>query len=458
MVSSLLLFPNPIECKYTLRGVTFEHQDCVDDLYESDRNNDLKVDEEEYVEFISTRSRGAIDVGEYSNLPFPLISNFVYGSCFCFFVLKIQNCCVGLEAGININPDTSPFIEDNLVTVCRTVDSAIGNQIGTFSPTMAQTEITPSPTSGGSSEGYPTMWPTNITSEQPSGSPTVEPTIQLSGAPSGFPTYRDSETPSSEPTNQPTPTPTTTPTVTPTSTETTNIPTNTPTLPPSITTTNPAGLVPEILICLSFQYGIENDEGLTADDIENGFNNTFKSDLLIATRDITIKVVNEAFPQDQEKRTLRRDDAIRWSKIFEDNPLLGVATISRFHIDDRSSSENTQGRRREVFLPSNPEEQTGTVKINGDNNNSLVNNRRLAFYSDSHQPSILSITDNNFCFTSSDEEEEELNCSIVETEVCVVLEEGDDEEEVKDQLLDGFRSSFQDGSFEDALPSKEELF
>ena len=216
--------------------------------------------------------------------------------------------------------------------------------------------------------------------------------------------------------------------------------------------------MPESLLCIKFQYGIENDVGLTADEIENGFNNTFKSDLIIATRDITIKVLNETLPQDQERRALRRDDAIHWSKIFEDNPLVGVVTISRFHLDDSSSSENTQGRRREVFLPSNTEEQTETVKINGDNNNSLVNNRRLAFYSDSRQPSILSITDNEFCFASSDEEEEELNCSIVETKVCVVLEEGDNEDEVKDQLLDGFRSSFQDGSFEDALPSEDELF
>jgi hypothetical protein len=44
----------------------------------------------------------------------------------------------------------------------------------------------------------------------------------------------------------------------------------------------------------------------------------------------------------------------------------------------------------------------------------------------------------------------------VDTRVCVILEEGEDGDEVKEQLLDGIKISFQDGSFESALPSVDE--
>jgi hypothetical protein len=205
------------------------------------------------------------------------------------------------------------------------------------------------------------------------------------------------------------------------------------------------------LLCLDFQYGIENNQDLTSDDIENGFNNTYKSDLIIATREIIIQVLNEAFPRDQEERALHRDadDRPRF-KTFEDIPLLGVVNLGRFQLDV-GEDESMQGQRRAVILPSNSEEQTGADKMNSDINDSMDNNRRLAFYKDSYPPDILSVIDNSFC-----PESEEIVCSIVDTRVCVILEEGEDGDEVKEQLLDGIKISFQDGSFESALPSVDE--
>lgn len=424
MAASFVLFLNPIECidgslrernmivneeqtqlsGYKLRSAT-KYQACVDDLYASDQDGDLKVVEEEYLTFVSTRSRGAIDLVEYSRLPFSLISNFVYGSCFCSFVLKIPNCCVGDNAGININPKLSTFIEDNLITVCRTADLAIRNEIGTFSPTAS-----------------------------PSETPSLSPTKSISD----FPTYKDSESPTLMPSNQPTSKPT-------------NIEDPTTSAPTSAIDPLPA----DDLLCLNFQYGIENDQGLTADDIKNGFNNTFKDDLIITTRDITIRILNETLPRDEERRALRRDTGGRpRSKTLGDNPFLGDVTVGWFDSEDEFPSENwqdyraisssiaeesTQGQRRAAFLTRNSDEQIG-----------MDNSRRLAFYTDSHPPVVLNIIDNLFC----PERDEGIACAVVETRLCVVLEEGDDEEEVKDLLLDGIKTAFKDGSFESALPSE----
>ena len=101
-----------------------------------------------------------------------------------------------------------------------------------------------------------------------------------------------------------------------------------------------------------------------------------------------------------------------------------------------------QGRRRAVYLPNNREEQIGSNE----------NNRRLAFYSDSYPPVISSVFENPFC----QDVDEDTICAIVETRVCVILEEGDDEDEVKGQLLDGIEKSFIEGRFEDSITSKDE--
>ena len=192
---------------------------------------------------------------------------------------------------------------------------------------------------------------------------------------------------------------------------------------------------PEGLVCLTFQYGIENDLGLTADDIESGIDNTYKSDLIIATRAVVIEVLNETFP---EGRALQGNAADRpqW-KALKDNQLLGVIDLGVAENPRDGQTRNMQGRRRAVFLPSSREEQI----------DSMDKNRRLAIYTDSYPPDILNVFDNPFCSDA----DEDTACAIVETRVCVILEEGDDEDEVKDQLLDGIGKAFQDGRFESSI-------
>jgi len=447
IVAFVAQFPSPIECVngsflrfeprqqsgYQLRNTT-QYQGCVEDLFASDINGDLKVNEEEYVMFISSRSRGEIDVDTYMSLPFPLISNYVYGSCFCSYVTKIPNCCVGPEAGITLDIDSYPSIEDNLITICRTADQVIGNEIDSAPPTKSPT-VSPTNTITEQPSGNPTAAPTKTITGQPSENPTAAPTKTITGQPSENPTVAPTKTITEQPSENPTVAPTLAPTVTPT---------NKPTIrTTTATSTGPTDPPSDDLLCVNFQYGIQNDQKLSTDDIENGVDNTYRSDLIFATRETIIQVLNEAFPRDQEGRFLRRDnfDGRPRFETFEDNSLLGVVNLSRFELTV-GEDESMQGQRRAVILPSNPEDQTGTAN----------NYRRLALYKDSYPPDILSIFDNTYC----PESDEGFICSIVETRVCVVLEEGEDGDEVKKQLLGGIKKSFQDGSFENNLPSTGE--
>lgn len=171
------------------------------------------------------------------------------------------------------------------------------------------------------------------------------------------------------------------------------------------------------LVCVSFQYGIENEDGLDAADIESGFNNTFKLDLINATEEIVIDILNEGL----SGRKLETD--FDW-KTAGGHRLLGVINLSDYGLEER----NDNLRKREP-----PIERTYR--------------RHLAYYSDAVSPTITSVTDNEFC----EVDDESILCSIVDSTVCVYLEEGDSASEVKEQLLDGIKEAFQDGSFEEAL-------
>lgn len=408
-----------------------EHQDCVDDLFASDLNADSKLSEEEYAIFIAVRSRGGIE-GKFNTLPFSLISNFIFGSCFCSFLSQTPNCCVGTDAGINLDPNTSPFIEDNLITICRTTDRAITDEIGTLPPTLSPIFDTE----------RPSVSPTNPITEEPSGGPTF-----MTEEPSGGPTFMTEE-PSGGPTSmteQPSGGPTSDTSSIPTST-TTSDPTTSepitfePSSAPTITVT-----APKDPICVTFQYGVENDDGFTADDIMNGFNNTYIDDLTIATRDTAIQILNETLPLDRERRALRQEPKSEHTK-----PYFGVVSLKKYELDVitvgsiEETEESMSGRRQAIHVPSSIERQT---KPNSEN-------RRLAFYTDSNPPVILDVIDNNFC----PESDEGINCAIVDTMVCVFLEVGDNEEEFKDKFLEGFRMAFKNGSFQNAIPTDDDSF
>jgi hypothetical protein len=211
---------------------------------------------------------------------------------------------------------------------------------------------------------------------------------------------------------------------------------------------------PEALTCVNFQYGITNDVGVTADEIFDEVNNTLKTGLLIATRTIAIETLNETFPQ--EGRLLRRGKAQQslWKVFGEDQDStelhdefgsVGRSTRHVFDLKDLvvnnevKSKGRNQGRRRTVYLPSKTDNTDDT-------------GRRLVFYTDEYPVVIPAIVNNPFC-----RNEPQTECAIVSTTVCVLLEGGDDEAEVRRALLDGFAEAIASGDFEDAIPPEHQL-
>jgi hypothetical protein len=142
------------------------YQDCVDNMYASDANGDLALSDEEYVMFIEKESEGAIVVDDLSELPFSLVVHFIYGACFCSIIFQAPNCCVGGEAAIDLDPENSPFILDNLITICISVKQAIGDEVGTSPPVAT------------SPNQIPTVSPTTTPTETLTMSPTTPPVVQ----------------------------------------------------------------------------------------------------------------------------------------------------------------------------------------------------------------------------------------------------------------------------------------
>lgn len=374
-----------------------QYQDCVDDLYASDLDTDLKLREGEYVEFIATRSRGAIDVGAYVDLPFSLISTFVYGSCFCSFLSKTPFCCIGNDAGIGLDPDESPHIEDNLITICRTVNDSIRNEVGTLEPTQSPTAL-PS--------GSPTTKPSGAPTDAPSLSPTTR-------APTVSPTVEASQAPSSQPSPQPSPQPSA-----------------------FVETPQPT---PLDLACVNFQYGIENTDGFSSEELENEVGNTYKSGLITATRTVTILALNATLPRDRKKR----DPEKRTLGTAAEAPGRSGFTLTdlgRFREDWADSNDpDTQSTRRTAYLPEPQSEREANRR------------RKLAYYTDDYPPVIRNIFDSAYCPT------EGVVCSVVDASVCVILEEGDKEKQVRESLIFGIEQAFRAGRFEDAIPAEDRL-
>ncbi|KAG7350458.1 hypothetical protein IV203_009818 [Nitzschia inconspicua] len=386
-----------------------QYQECVDNMYASDFTGDLALSEQEYLLFIAKESQGEILVEDFSELPFPLVTHFIYGACFCSIIFQTPNCCVGAQAAIDLNPENSPFVIDNLITICISVAQVIGEEVPTDLPALL-------PSAAPSQS--PSTAPTKVTSEEPSLSPTIAPT----------------------------------------------------TLAPSVPTQRPT---PEELTCVNFQYGISNSDGFTAEDIFNEIGNTLKTGLIIATRNVTIETLNTTFPRDESGRRLQQQlqrnhwplessksvDAFLAFRPYDryithdivsaanSGTTTQVTDLGRFRLGDEVAKveptpmaegidyQHTQGHRRAAYLPIGAFDEDA---------------RRLSFYTDEFEPLVNSIFENPFCDTG-------IQCMIVDSTVCVLLEEGDDETMVRAALLGGIEQSIRDGSFQAAIPPENQL-
>lgn len=214
----------------------------------------------------------------------------------------------------------------------------------------------------------------------------------------------------------------------------------------------------EDLLCLNFQYGLVNSAGFNASDLFNEVNNTLKTGLIIATRNITIEIINGTYPRSE--RLLRRGDARHGEIVYnkheghdefglETHSLRLVVPLHKFDLASNkrvqaANFERDQGRRRTAYLPSETRQNPTT--------DGIPDARRLVFYTDDYPPLVTAITDNlRFC------NDPNTLCSIVSSTFCVLLEEGDDEEEVRRVLLAGIQVAIANGDFEEAIPPENRL-
>jgi hypothetical protein len=229
---------------------------------------------------------------------------------------------------------------------------------------------------------------------------------------------------------------------------------------------------PEELTCVNFQYGLGNSDGFTAEDIFNERNNTLKTGLVLATRNVTIDTLNTTLPRNESRRLLQRnlprndspftrstnDKSTFASPYRHHNSVAGSTSGSKknaidlvqFRLVDKDIALNaavpratlplrkTQVRRRTVYLPSGQD--------------TVDDRRSLAFYTDEFLPTINSVLNNPFCANFP-----EFECAVVDSTVCVLLEEGDSEEIVRMVLLDGIETAILDGRFQAAIPPEHQL-
>jgi hypothetical protein len=216
-----------------------------------------------------------------------------------------------------------------------------------------------------------------------------------------------------------------------------------------------------------FQYGISNNNGLTGDDLFFERGNTFKTGLLIATETITIAILNSNFP----RRYLREgSNSGRLSTLFTDNdpsPSLrisgefGVPENRIVHVfsfdgssnDSRSEfvaqslahdEETSSSKRRTAHLPSEKATLEGQRS-----------RRKLVIYTEQFPITIDSIIDNTFC--PGNVENPSTECAVVSSTVCVLLEPGDDVQQVRTILVRGIQDAVQNGDFEAAIPAENQF-
>lgn len=234
---------------------------------------------------------------------------------------------------------------------------------------------------------------------------------------------------------------------------------------------------PADLLCVRFQYGLINDVGVTPSDIFNENGNTLKTGLLIATRTIAIDILNSTFPQQRMLREHETDEYGTTASTSSSSiimvappahrhwPIQGDAVVqvpetkhvslSFFRDLDAPAKQNPDDfKRQAVRLPSGwigtgPAAATTTTM----SQSSFGADRRLVFFTDDYPVVITSVSENFLCEKDTPTTE----CAIVSTTLCVLLEDGDDRQVVREGIIVGLDASLSDGSFLDAIPPENRL-
>ena len=300
--------------------------------------------------------------------------------------------------------------------LCPNIDQAIADlvvselTISTKSPSEVVSTPSPAPLPLSEPPAKATSGPSLLLPKAPS-----QKKDGYSNAPSQRPSGRTSTPPSEIPLKSVSPSDTPT-----TSSSPSEAPSNLPTAKPSAAEIN--------LLCFSFSYTLGNTAGFSAEEILFETNNRIKQGLLVATRNITISVLNATMTG-----TPRMN-------IFGKNNMKGGMRSLMEAVSTRYSDKSDQVTQRwsKEFHPS----------VESSSRHQSSHTRHLAFYTDDHPARIGNVVDSLFCYDKNDS-----ICVSVFSEVCVVLAAGESASAVRTKLIQGFRSSIESGAFNHAIPS-----
>jgi hypothetical protein len=187
---------------------------------------------------------------------------------------------------------------------------------------------------------------------------------------------------------------------------------------------------------------VRNSLGLTASDIFNEVNNTIKADLITATNEVVINIMNETFPETNATSRMARFGGRR--RLEGVDRAIELAVVDLLGKD--TANEMMTAYQRNIM-----DEAPGYLL----NSRLLLHSRErhLVYYSEEHPAEIFAILDQPFCITT----DPLVLCALVASRVSVVLEEGDDEEFIRMVLLQGLRDAINNG-FNDLIPQPEPSF
>jgi hypothetical protein len=455
---------------------------CSDYLQAADADGNSFVDRFEFAGYVALQSVGRVEA-PFMFLPVQFIAIFYSESCTtCYEETEVSDCCVGDKAVIDISKSDPVRYHNTLIYVCLSTQQQLDEMQlpsinptaipGTVAPTTAEPGTTAPATSPPETAAPATAEPepaSDAPSDSPSQGLTVAPTMTATVAPTTAPTMA----PVVPATAAPSDTPSQGLTIAPT-------PIDAPIPSPSATITGPVtpgtaapSAMPSQsdLVCVEFSYLLNNDIGLSAEDLLNEVNNTLKTGLEIAGANITIEIMNTSFPggampADPEsllpegggtRRTLERPAAVSSQSrlhgahvVADAGPLLALQA----GLADEFGQDGTTDILRSfgyILRPRSPPSLHRHQRYPGDEDLRRLlqmSQRRLVFYTDEFPSTVYNIRQNFMC----DGAQEGVLCSVVEQFTCVVLEEGDDRALVKTVLSSGVREAINNGDFERAIP------
>ena len=212
-----------------------------------------------------------------------------------------------------------------------------------------------------------------------------------------------------------------------------------------------------------------NNQSLTADDIMNEVDNSLKSGLIEATRTTVINILNETYPRsnggsfqppssNEVSKSIAEQDNVEYMgqvMYYPENDyrkLLQAAEEADAFVMDVDLATYREEMEDEMSNLLNILSKGRRLYYIQDTRTFLRHTRRLVYYSDEFPVEITQIVESTIC-PGQTVGGDFINCAVVSSTVCVVLEEGDDPVEVRATIVNGLEEAFMNGDFTNNIPT-----